>query len=207
MGYYFLLVMIKLPYEQGRTRSLNKIEICFSPARCPKESRCVRLFSMSSGTQIAISLLSHPWGVLPQAAGGSGSKGKWKDRVAIPPADGFLILLPGSSTHTSAQHLSHLSKGAWEMYPWWAYCHPNLVQCYKGKGKLGTGVVNQSLSRTAKNIFNEIKRRNPVIIKPSYLVIKTGTGTVTKITGNSSMSLLGNFSGTRSVETGWFSRI
>lgn len=38
MGYYFLLVMIKLPYEQGRTRSLNKIEICFSPARCPKES-------------------------------------------------------------------------------------------------------------------------------------------------------------------------
>lgn len=91
--------MIKFPYEQGRTRGLNKIEICFSLQDVPRSAvQCVSLFSVSSETRITMFLLS-------SAGCPSGAVGKRKDEVAVPPADGSLIVLPGGSTHTSAQHL------------------------------------------------------------------------------------------------------
>ena len=62
-------------------------------------------FSVIRGP-MSVFLLSPPWGVLPSDVGGSRGKGRWKDKIALPPAEsGALVSLPENSIHTPAQHL------------------------------------------------------------------------------------------------------
>lgn len=121
MWYYCLLVMIVTLYNRKRNRSLNKIEVCFSPKRRPEESSAdvVGSFSVLSLASISVFLLSPPWASFHRKQEEARAKEDGRTKQLLLQLSQALISLPRSSIHASAQHL---------------ICQ-NLVICPKEAGK------------------------------------------------------------------------